>query len=373
MAEESERPDTAAHRNAQGLAALGQGRFDTAIAQFEGALDRDPRNLDALANLANAYVGADRLDEAVALYRRVLARSPRDAAVHNNLGGALLEMGDAAGAVASLRQATALAPHIADYHTALGNALHATGDPKAALAAFDDSLACKPGNGFALAFKLVVLSELGEAAALDALCDYESRVRTIRIECPDGYADLGMFNHVLSAHVLGHSTLVHDRPRRATRGGAVAGNLLAAPKGPVAALESAVLEQIQAYVGDLPPDPEDPVAAGCPERAGLVMWGTVLDSGGYQESHNHPNGWLSGVYYPKLPPDMSGPTADRAGWLRFGEPPPAFAKLRTFDTLDLQPEEGLMVLFPSYFWHRTLPFDSAEPRISIAFDLSPRP
>jgi hypothetical protein len=29
------------------------------------------------------------------------------------------------------------------------------------------------------------------------------------------------------------------------------------------------------------------------------------------------------------------------------------------------------VLFPSYFWHRTLPFEAAETRISIAFDAVP--
>ena len=31
-----------------------------------------------------------------------------------------------------------------------------------------------------------------------------------------------------------------------------------------------------------------------------------------------------------------------------------------------------MVLFPSYFYHRTLPFESDEVRISIAFDVLAR-
>ena len=33
--------------------------------------------------------------------------------------------------------------------------------------------------------------------------------------------------------------------------------------------------------------------------------------------------------------------------------------------------EGRVVLFPSYFYHRTIPFESDEQRISIAFDLMP--
>ena len=36
------------------------------------------------------------------------------------------------------------------------------------------------------------------------------------------------------------------------------------------------------------------------------------------------------------------------------------------------PQEGSMFFFPSYFLHGTVPFESAEPRISIAFDLRAR-
>jgi len=37
----------------------------------------------------------------------------------------------------------------------------------------------------------------------------------------------------------------------------------------------------------------------------------------------------------------------------------------------IRPREGLMLLFPSYFYHRTVPFSAAEPRVSIAFDAIP--
>jgi hypothetical protein len=38
-----------------------------------------------------------------------------------------------------------------------------------------------------------------------------------------------------------------------------------------------------------------------------------------------------------------------------------------------QPYEGMVVLFPSYFYHRTEPFISDDKRISIAFDIVPLP
>ena len=37
-----------------------------------------------------------------------------------------------------------------------------------------------------------------------------------------------------------------------------------------------------------------------------------------------------------------------------------------------KPEEGLMILFPSYFYHRTIPFEAEDVRISISFDVLAR-
>ena len=39
----------------------------------------------------------------------------------------------------------------------------------------------------------------------------------------------------------------------------------------------------------------------------------------------------------------------------------------------VRPEAGTMVLFPSYFYHCTPPFEIPGPRISIAFDVMPDP
>ena len=37
----------------------------------------------------------------------------------------------------------------------------------------------------------------------------------------------------------------------------------------------------------------------------------------------------------------------------------------------IRPEPGLLLLFPSYYYHRSLPYDGAGERISISFDLAP--
>ena len=64
----------------------------------------------------------------------------------------------------------------------------------------------------------------------------------------------------------------------------------------------------------------------------------------------------------------AGHTAE--GSLSFGAP-----GMITTPTLEAElsvcPELGRLVLFPSYFWHGTLPFRSEQPRLTVAFDVVP--
>jgi hypothetical protein len=58
---------------------------------------------------------------------------------------------------------------------------------------------------------------------------------------------------------------------------------------------------------------------------------------------------------------------ERAGWLTLGEPQKELG-------LDLppfryvEPRVGQLVLFPSWMWHGTIPFESGE-RLTVAFDV----
>ena len=64
-------------------------------------------------------------------------------------------------------------------------------------------------------------------------------------------------------------------------------------------------------------------------------------------------------------------SGDAAGWLEFGRSPEKLACEAEPLLKLVRPRPGLMVLFPSYFYHRTVPFRSEEKRISIAFDALP--
>ena len=100
------------------------------------------------------------------------------------------------------------------------------------------------------------------------------------------------------------------------------------------------------------------------------MWANVIKSEGFQVPHIHPSGWLSAVYYVKLPKVIH--SSGQSGWIEFGEPYQDIPRTAVPELFTLRPEEGLLLLFPSYFYHRTLPFRSPDQRISIAFDVVPK-
>jgi tetratricopeptide (TPR) repeat protein len=72
--------------NSIGVALLGEGKTDEAIAHLERALQIKPYNFKTLNNLANAFNSKKQYERAIPLYRRALALRPDYAKAHYNLG-----------------------------------------------------------------------------------------------------------------------------------------------------------------------------------------------------------------------------------------------------------------------------------------------
>lgn len=96
-------------------------------------------------------------------------------------------------------------------------------------------------------------------------------------------------------------------------------------------------------------------------------WSVFLSDNGYHTNHVHPEGKLSAVFYIDLPSTLNHEKYE--GYLSFGTPN---FELKTHLTHEysVRPEIGKLVIFPSYFWHGTIPFQSDEKRLTIAFDIS---
>ena len=89
--------------------------------------------------------------------------------------------------------------------------------------------------------------------------------------------------------------------------------------------------------------------------------------------HMHTDGWLSGVYYVDVPDVVNDPAAGQAGWIKFGVPLSEHAMEPAPVTRTVKPETGLMLTFPSYLWHATVPLPAeTHARLCYSYDLQPR-
>ncbi|MFQ5954834.1 MAG: tetratricopeptide repeat protein [Kiloniellales bacterium] len=364
-------PDHADGHNNHGSALRELGRLEEAAAAYRRAIEIEPRHVDAHYNLGIVLQEQDKLDQAIAAYRRALEINPAFAGACVNLGYALQKSGRLDAAIEAYRRAVDIAPDYPGAHVNLGDALLERGDAAAAAAACAAYLDRHPGDAALLAWRAILHHEMGEREAARRLVDFDRFLRPVRLEAPAAFAGLDAFNAALARHVSRHPSLVTAPTRHATRFGKHSGELLTEPKGPVADLEEKIRGAVEDYMRSLPAGPAHPFVDSRPRRFGLNAWCVILKGQGHQVPHNHPSAWLSGVYYVRVPEIVGQPGHDHAGWIEFGRPPEHFHLNAEPEVRLIQPQPGLMLLFPSYFYHRTVPVESREERISIAFDVLP--
>ena len=358
-----------------GIALKKAGRNEEAAQALRGALAIDSNLVTAMGHLASVLSELGQHEEAAATARRGLAQEPADIDALDGLAAALKARDETGELIDAYQAAIAAKPGASDAAFALAELHLELGDPVAALQVVEECLTRLPCDAWCLALKCTLLNEVGDHDALDQLADFDRLIQVKRWDTVPEFGQVARLNAALTEHVLGHPSLVYQPDNKASRQARHSGNLLVPPKGPMNALELMIRDMIGSYVQSVGRHEGNPLLADPPERWALEIWAVVMEGQGYQIPHVHPAAWLSGVYYPTVPAaatvpaEAAGGSDLKAAWLEFGRP---FLRHRTTATPRLRtirPEEGLMVLFPPYFLHSTVPFESEETRISIAFDV----
>ncbi|MFQ5995189.1 MAG: tetratricopeptide repeat protein [Acidiferrobacterales bacterium] len=346
-------------------------RPEESLTAYRRAVELEPNAVAAQCNIGAVLQQLGELDEAVSNYERVIRLEPRYGDAHYNLGIALKDQGKLDEAIAALKRAIELDPQHAHAYVVVGGYLLEQGNARAALSAFDECLSRNPRHVHAMAFKSIALNELDQGGVARKLVDFERLIKKVRIDPPTGFSTVDEFNTALADHIRTHPTMIKQPSSGATRFGMHTDELLVETEGVFRAFKTIVNQAITDYLQRLPADSAHPYLAHRPSRWRLSTWGVVLNQQGHQIPHIHPSGWVSGVYYVKLPESFKANTKTREGWIEFGQPPPEYHGDADVETKTVQPEEGLMLLFPSYFYHRTIPLESIGERISFAFDTLP--
>ena len=347
------------------------GNFEGAVEQSQMALETAPNIFEARYNLGTALQELDRHEEAIKAYNEVLSHQPKHAAAAMNIACGLQQMGQLKEASAAFERAISLDPGFPKAHVNHADLRLQQRDPIAALSICDEYLDRYPGDTSLMAFKAIALGDAGDREEAADLIDFDRFLQIQHIGAPAPHKDLASFNAALGAHILSHPSLNYAPQSHATRVGRHSGELLTEPKGPFSDLETLIWTAVDAYKSSVAGDATHPFLREQPESMKLSIWGVVMETAGHQIPHIHPAAWLSGVYYAKVPDVVGEETGERAGWIVLGRPPDHFHNSTDLEIRAIKPEAGLMLLFPSYFYHHTIPFQTNETRISIAFDLIP--
>ena len=146
-----------------------------------------------------------------------------------------------------------------------------------------------------------------------------------------------------------------------------AGDFLLSHDSSVKTIKNIILNRIKNYKNDHAHF-SDGFIERWPENSILHGWVIDIKKGGNIGSHMHKLGWLSGSLYLKL----EKPPNSNQGNIIFdlsGASYPEDSKF--FPSKEFNIEKGDIVLFPSSIFHKTVPLDSEENRITLAFDVKP--
>lgn len=364
----------------QALAALlsnlfGKNELQEGLNAALRALELEPGLAEAHRSAAVALFKLGQFEQAEAHAKQAIALAPHDPEIVDTLGEQLLSRGRSADAVAVYATALAKGVDTPVLRRQQGVALLHNGQPREACVSLKHALRSQPDDQRTIAHLAVALAaEEGYEKAADWL-GLRRHVHAVRLAPPPGFASLAAFHDALAVDIRQHSQQRWEPVGLAARNAFLSGDLLADRTPAILGLEQRLREAIEAFLvkaralarsqrGD------DPFLRNVPDRYRLHVWATLAGAQGYIDTHIHEESWLSGAYYVRLPDAIRADDPGHAGWIEFGRP---FASLPAWPEHALRricPVEGTLLLFPSYFFHRTLPYAGPGERISVSFDLA---
>jgi len=299
------------------------------------ACDRFGASSDLLVALALGFAYQGNISLAIAQLRRVLAAEPQNIGGHLHLVPLLIADGNLAEAEASALAATQLDPLDQSGWSWLTLIWRLRNDPREAWLADYDR--------FVISLDLSGAMNAADIGGLSALSDHLSRL------------------HKTSHHPLEQS------PRGGTQ---TRGDIFQRNDRVLQAVKAHIRAAVETAVHALPEDPAHPFLSRKAHSVDFAgAWSVRLHKGGHHAPHIHHKGWMSSAFYVALPDTvLRGDTQD--GSLTFGVPAVDLS-VPLVPRRIVTPKLGQLVIFPSYFWHGTLPFQDDAPRLTMACDMLP--
>jgi uncharacterized protein (TIGR02466 family) len=346
-----------------------------AVSLYEQAVSQEPDNPELQAKHADMLANSGNWRDALTIYEALVKKLPDNASLLRSTAIAAQMSRQATRAVELYTRAMSVGQVDRDMYSNLIAALVELGRVDEAHRHAADWLAAVPSDIEAMAFVALLEVEVGNEVAARKWFDFDRFVKGHQVETPEGYSSLNEFNRAIERVVLDHDRLEtppEDHPTWHHPSLRIGPEINNDHAGPVGELEKLMRQAVDEYFAETPNEDNHPFLINEPKEYDIFAWSAVLDGEGNQKPHIHMSGYLSGCYYVTIPEEVSGSGADNAGAFEMGRPPEELPFRADFPVETVKPHEGLLLLFPAFMYHGTVPFKSTQKRICVAFDVIPK-
>lgn len=344
---------------------------DEFLRSFKQALAVNPGAVGLYLSYISHLVLADRLEQAFDVTRQAIQQCGEQHPLLHTLGTLHYKQQDTSQAFILYQQALSQAPHHTRYLLDNANLLLKKADYQAALTLLQRAKQLEPDNQEVWAY-LGLCWRLMAAPQHDWLNNYHQLISVKKLATPAGYTSFSAFWQQLKEAVNAlHTTEQQPLDQSVRNGTQTVGFLFNNPAKVIQDYRQLLTEHLQQYIAALPQDQEHPLLRRiAPAFRFSGCWSVKLHGDGFHTNHVHPQGWLSVCTYLQVPNSITADDPLKHGWLKLGE-----TSLKLDDREQIAqsvcPEEGLCVIFPSYTWHGTVPFQDDDARITLPCDIVP--
>ncbi len=308
---------------------------------------------------------SQQLDAALAAYRKAFDESP-SAVTSFRIGSMLHLTGKVEEAITEYRRALQLDPKQQQVLCNLALALISADRADEAVSVAENHLTLYPTDTMAYANTLYAGLLGGNEQLARELLDIDRLLYDTVLGDDDSDDDL--FAQV-SRHLLDSPRLTNTGEELyTTRNGYLTEEIQVVPGTVMDNLSKRIQSEVALYIEQLQ-STGHPWVKHLPEKWDIKLWGNIQQSGGYEDSHCHPRAVISGVLYVQIPDEIRTDDDQRSGWIQIGEGDDSYQHVVPDWARTIQPRVGRLILFPSYFFHKTFPFSSEQTRISVPVDI----
>jgi tetratricopeptide (TPR) repeat protein len=289
--------------------------------------------------------------------------------MRHRLGQACWAEGQREAAIAHFRRAIEADPASDMFRLDLAGSQIVLAQYRDALSTIEPVRERSPSDQQAIAFEGLAWRFLGDPRA-ERLNDYQAFVEKSILRPPPEWGHVASFNRRLEAVLAGlHNSSRHPLEQTLRGGTQTMGELFDRDAPEIKVVRGMIEAAVRDYIRGLPDDPDHVFLGRKSDGFRFAgSWSVRLRSQGFHLNHLHSEGWISSAYYVGLPQAVE---RGEQGWIRFGETNLSLGD-RERVARTIRPEVGALVLFPSYIYHGTAPFEDQDQfRTTIAFDVVP--